>query len=39
MRTDWLKMVCMAGLILAACGWGVVTAAEMKQEEQIMVNR
>jgi hypothetical protein len=36
MRTDWLKIVCAAGLILMGAGWGLVNAAEMEKEEQMM---
>lgn len=36
MRTDLLKVVLVTGLIMAGAGWGIVTAAEMGKEEQIM---
>ncbi len=36
MRTEWLKIVCAASLILMGTGWGLVSAGEMEQEEQMM---
>ena len=37
MRTEWLKTLLAAGLVLVVTGWGGVGAAELEDEEEVLV--